>query len=178
MYQARSLFAADSTGLSDPFARVFFSTQSQVTEVSTPKFDFTFFYQHFLPLHETCCYPLRCCRRRCVRLGTSCWFLRTWSCLERPASWEMTLQLLSLNFMIKTQWWDRDTFHSEEYVHFIPFTFFYITMGCFVTGFIDKWFYFTFDGILLPFKRYFLLTVSSIFAPGNNTLVLDDPLDK
>lgn len=37
MYQARSLFAADSTGLSDPFARVFFSTQSQVTEVSTRK---------------------------------------------------------------------------------------------------------------------------------------------
>lgn len=37
MYQARSLFAADSTGLSDPFARVFFSTQSQVTEVSAPK---------------------------------------------------------------------------------------------------------------------------------------------
>lgn len=34
MYQARSLFAADSTGLSDPFARVFFSTQSQVTEVT------------------------------------------------------------------------------------------------------------------------------------------------
>uniref|UniRef100_A0A8C6MI69 Otoferlin n=1 Tax=Nothobranchius furzeri TaxID=105023 RepID=A0A8C6MI69_NOTFU len=34
MYQARSLFAADSTGLSDPFARVFFSTQTQVTEVS------------------------------------------------------------------------------------------------------------------------------------------------
>lgn len=33
MYQARSLFAADSTGLSDPFARVFFSTQSQVTEI-------------------------------------------------------------------------------------------------------------------------------------------------
>ncbi|XP_061599324.1 otoferlin-like [Cololabis saira] len=33
MYQARSLFAADSSGLSDPFARVFFSTQSQVTEV-------------------------------------------------------------------------------------------------------------------------------------------------
>uniref|UniRef100_A0A3Q2XW12 Otoferlin n=1 Tax=Hippocampus comes TaxID=109280 RepID=A0A3Q2XW12_HIPCM len=33
MYQARGLFAADSTGLSDPFARVFFSTQSQVTEV-------------------------------------------------------------------------------------------------------------------------------------------------
>lgn len=37
MYQARSLFAADSTGLSDPFARVFFSTQSQVTEVSMLK---------------------------------------------------------------------------------------------------------------------------------------------
>lgn len=37
MYQARSLFAADSTGLSDPFARVFFSTQSQVTEVSVLK---------------------------------------------------------------------------------------------------------------------------------------------
>lgn len=37
MYQARSLFAADSTGLSDPFARVFFSTQSQVTEVKKKK---------------------------------------------------------------------------------------------------------------------------------------------
>ncbi|XP_023662401.2 otoferlin isoform X2 [Paramormyrops kingsleyae] len=33
MYQARSLFAADSSGLSDPFARVFFSTYSQVTEI-------------------------------------------------------------------------------------------------------------------------------------------------
>ncbi|XP_077345128.1 otoferlin isoform X16 [Lithobates pipiens] len=33
MYQARSLFAADSSGLSDPFARVFFNTQSQCTEV-------------------------------------------------------------------------------------------------------------------------------------------------
>uniref|UniRef100_A0A8C6LPW7 Otoferlin n=1 Tax=Nothobranchius furzeri TaxID=105023 RepID=A0A8C6LPW7_NOTFU len=33
MYQARSLFAADSSGLSDPFARVFFSTHSQVTEI-------------------------------------------------------------------------------------------------------------------------------------------------
>ncbi|KAF3849940.1 hypothetical protein F7725_019659 [Dissostichus mawsoni] len=33
MYQARSLFAADNSGLSDPFARVFFSTHSQVTEV-------------------------------------------------------------------------------------------------------------------------------------------------
>ncbi|XP_062379458.1 otoferlin-like [Sardina pilchardus] len=33
MYQARSLFAADSSGLSDPFTRVFFSTHSQVTEV-------------------------------------------------------------------------------------------------------------------------------------------------
>ncbi|XP_026146623.1 otoferlin isoform X10 [Carassius auratus] len=33
MYQARSLFAADTSGLSDPFARVFFSTHSQVTEV-------------------------------------------------------------------------------------------------------------------------------------------------
>ncbi|XP_067328052.1 otoferlin isoform X3 [Anolis sagrei] len=33
MYQARSLFAADSSGLSDPFARVFFITQSQCTEV-------------------------------------------------------------------------------------------------------------------------------------------------
>ncbi|XP_055482436.1 otoferlin isoform X3 [Psammomys obesus] len=33
MYQARSLFAADSTGLSDPFARVFFINQSQCTEV-------------------------------------------------------------------------------------------------------------------------------------------------
>lgn len=43
MYQARSLFAADSTGLSDPFARVFFSTQSQVTEVSTLDVYSTFF---------------------------------------------------------------------------------------------------------------------------------------
>ncbi|MCI4389544.1 hypothetical protein PGIGA_G00099320 [Pangasianodon gigas] len=33
MYQARSLFAADDSGLSDPFGRVFFSTYSQVTEV-------------------------------------------------------------------------------------------------------------------------------------------------
>ncbi|XP_043918777.1 otoferlin isoform X5 [Protopterus annectens] len=33
MYQARSLFAADSSGLSDPFARVFFSSHSQCTEV-------------------------------------------------------------------------------------------------------------------------------------------------
>uniref|UniRef100_A0A8B9ZT65 Otoferlin n=1 Tax=Anas zonorhyncha TaxID=75864 RepID=A0A8B9ZT65_9AVES len=33
MYQARSLFAADSSGLSDPFARVFFTSQSQCTEV-------------------------------------------------------------------------------------------------------------------------------------------------
>ncbi|XP_041421073.1 otoferlin isoform X1 [Xenopus laevis] len=33
MYQSRSLFAADSSGLSDPFARVFFNTQSQCTEV-------------------------------------------------------------------------------------------------------------------------------------------------
>ncbi|XP_062857468.1 otoferlin isoform X2 [Trichomycterus rosablanca] len=33
LYQARSLFAADDSGLSDPFARVFFSTYSQVTEV-------------------------------------------------------------------------------------------------------------------------------------------------
>lgn len=36
MYQARSLFAADSSGLSDPFARVFFSSHSQVTEVGLP----------------------------------------------------------------------------------------------------------------------------------------------
>ena len=35
MYQARSLFAADSSGLSDPFARVFFISQSQCTEVNT-----------------------------------------------------------------------------------------------------------------------------------------------
>lgn len=42
MYQARSLFAADDSGLSDPFARVFFSTYSQVTEVcfSTDLFRF------------------------------------------------------------------------------------------------------------------------------------------
>ncbi|XP_047710268.1 otoferlin isoform X3 [Prionailurus viverrinus] len=33
MYQARSLFAADSSGLSDPFARVFFINQSQCTEM-------------------------------------------------------------------------------------------------------------------------------------------------
>uniref|UniRef100_A0AAX7T108 C2 domain-containing protein n=1 Tax=Astatotilapia calliptera TaxID=8154 RepID=A0AAX7T108_ASTCA len=39
MYQARSLFAADSTGLSDPFARVFFSSQSQVTETLCPTWD-------------------------------------------------------------------------------------------------------------------------------------------
>uniref|UniRef100_A0A9J7ZYJ4 Otoferlin b n=1 Tax=Cyprinus carpio carpio TaxID=630221 RepID=A0A9J7ZYJ4_CYPCA len=39
IYQARSLFAADSTGLSDPFARVFFSTHSQVTETLCPTWD-------------------------------------------------------------------------------------------------------------------------------------------
>lgn len=39
MYQARSLFAADSSGLSDPFARVFFSTHSQVTEVTAQSFE-------------------------------------------------------------------------------------------------------------------------------------------
>uniref|UniRef100_A0AAX7TEE1 C2 domain-containing protein n=1 Tax=Astatotilapia calliptera TaxID=8154 RepID=A0AAX7TEE1_ASTCA len=39
MYQARSLFAADSSGLSDPFARVFFSTHSQVTETLCPTWD-------------------------------------------------------------------------------------------------------------------------------------------
>lgn len=39
MYQARSLFAADSSGLSDPFARVFFSTHSQVTEVTHQSFE-------------------------------------------------------------------------------------------------------------------------------------------
>ncbi|XP_076834724.1 otoferlin b isoform X1 [Brachyhypopomus gauderio] len=33
MYQARSLFAADFSGLSDPFARIFFSCHSQVTEI-------------------------------------------------------------------------------------------------------------------------------------------------
>lgn len=37
MYQARSLFAADSSGLSDPFARVFFISQSQCTEVNIPR---------------------------------------------------------------------------------------------------------------------------------------------
>ncbi|XP_026858261.2 otoferlin isoform X1 [Electrophorus electricus] len=33
IYQARSLFAADFSGLSDPFARIFFSCHSQVTEI-------------------------------------------------------------------------------------------------------------------------------------------------
>ncbi|TRY81428.1 hypothetical protein DNTS_008147 [Danionella cerebrum] len=50
MYQARSLFAADSTGLSDPFARVFFSTHSQVTEVLNetlcPTWDQLLVYDH------------------------------------------------------------------------------------------------------------------------------------
>lgn len=50
---------------------------------------------------------------------------------------------------------------------------------CLVTGFIDKWFYFTFDSNFTSIQKiFFLLTVSFIFAPGNNTLVLDDPLDK
>lgn len=34
MYQARGLIAADSTGLSDPFARVTFLSHSQTTNVS------------------------------------------------------------------------------------------------------------------------------------------------
>lgn len=33
MYQARSLIGSDSSGLSDPFARVIFSDQSQTTQV-------------------------------------------------------------------------------------------------------------------------------------------------
>lgn len=49
MYQARSLFAADSTGLSDPFARVFFSTQSQVTEVRKKKRFLGNLSQYFIP---------------------------------------------------------------------------------------------------------------------------------
>lgn len=55
MYQARSLFAADSSGLSDPFARVFFSTHSQVTEV-----------RHSMCFHQLvrvcveCLYRLQC----------------------------------------------------------------------------------------------------------------------
>ena len=34
MYQARSLIGSDASGLSDPFARVLFSDQSQTTQVS------------------------------------------------------------------------------------------------------------------------------------------------
>ena len=33
MYQARSLIGSDASGLSDPFARVVFGEQSQVTQV-------------------------------------------------------------------------------------------------------------------------------------------------
>lgn len=45
MYQARGLIAADNTGLSDPFARVTFLSNSQITNVSVcvlvrrPKYD-------------------------------------------------------------------------------------------------------------------------------------------
>lgn len=48
----------------------------------------------------------RCCLRLCAPHGTNCWCLRMWSCLERPVSWEMIHQLLSLNYMIRTQWWE------------------------------------------------------------------------
>lgn len=37
MYQARGLIAADNTGLSDPFARVTFLSNSQTTNVSDVK---------------------------------------------------------------------------------------------------------------------------------------------
>lgn len=94
--------------------------------------------QLFLHPFETCRFPLRCCQRRCVRLGTSCWFLRTWSCLGRPVNWETTLLLLSLNFTIKTQWWDRDTVHSQINNSF-PAVSFYITTGS-ITDFINIFF--------------------------------------
>ena len=35
LYQGRGLLAADDDGLSDPFAKVLFSTQCQVTRVGT-----------------------------------------------------------------------------------------------------------------------------------------------
>ena len=34
MYQARGIIASDDTGLSDPFTKVLFSTQCQVSRVS------------------------------------------------------------------------------------------------------------------------------------------------
>lgn len=114
MYQARSLFAADSTGLSDPFARVFFSSQSQVTEVGKLKSCFflmrspvsTEFYllENLFSITLNVLSSCRCWLRPSVPRGTSCWFLRMWSCLGRPVNWEMTLLLLSLSSMIKTQW--------------------------------------------------------------------------
>lgn len=55
MYQARSLFAADDSGLSDPFARVFFSTYSQVTEVC---FSLTLYLWIYFSFNEVC-YTLR-----------------------------------------------------------------------------------------------------------------------
>lgn len=44
--------------------------------------------------------------RRYAQHGTSCWSLRTWSCLVKPASSETTLPSSSLKSTIKIQWWD------------------------------------------------------------------------
>lgn len=90
MYQARSLFAADSSGLSDPFARVFFSTHSQVTEVGVC-------CRMCVRVYWSCVnwVDVRVCRswvRHSAPHGTSCWCSTTWSCLVRPASWGMTHQ--------------------------------------------------------------------------------------
>ena len=107
MYQARSLFAADSSGLSDPFARVFFSTHSQVTEVGPRMCVCIYKHASVSSISE----PIRCvcCRswaRLCAPRGTSCWCSTTWSCSGRRASWETTRRSLWLKSMTRTPWYD------------------------------------------------------------------------
>lgn len=117
MYQARSLFAADDSGLSDPFARVFFSTYSQVTEVRFPvipnlcthrfisvlmrsathTLHICIFCKHVYAFLNECLHLLGCFRcsvRLCVQHGTSCWCLITLSFMVKPVNSVMILQSL------------------------------------------------------------------------------------
>lgn len=120
MYQARSLFAADDSGLSDPFARVFFSTYSQVTEVCLSVTFYLMIYKVYYNFNEICCtycavhisifcihiynflnhsLHLLGCPRCSVRLfaphGTRCWCLIMLSFTVKPVNSVMTLRSLS-----------------------------------------------------------------------------------
>lgn len=144
MYQARSLFAADSTGLSDPFARVFFSTQSQVTEVSAPKFDLTFFLTSTFSIYTKHVVSLSGAAGDAVSdLGPAAGF---W---ERGAVWRgLRTERWPSNYCHWTLWSRHSgeteiPFTQKNQFHFLHFLFYHYRI-CFVTGFIEKWFYFTY----------------------------------